>query len=329
MITTHCPRCGAMMQQRYVEGRNREVCTACSYIFYRNPVPAVGTVVAFDGRVVLVRRKFDPQAGCWCLPAGYIELSESSEDAAVRECAEETGLQVKIETLLGVYSFGSGVYSGLIVIYAATAVGGRLQAGDDAAEAGVFALDNLPSPLAFHTHLQALEDWQKQTYHARLAAEQSTQARLYSADGLVVRVAHPTDAQALLRLLPLLSPGHQGHGSDQALMTMARLHNRLRDTTQPILVAEVDGAVAGFASVSFCQALTGWRAVIDDLAVDSAYRRRGLGHALVEGAVCLAQSYNCHSLHLNIDVEASPAAARSFSLACGFHPGNVATLRFR
>src|SRR5689334_17713361 len=122
----YCPRCGAALERRFAEGREREVCPACGFVFYRNPVPAVGVVVALDEQVVLTRRRYEPRAGYWALPAGYMELGETAEEAAIRECHEETGLLVQIDHLIGVYSFGEGEGSGLVIIYAATAVGGTL-----------------------------------------------------------------------------------------------------------------------------------------------------------------------------------------------------------
>ena len=107
-VPTYCPRCGAALERRFAEGREREVCPACGFVFYRNPIPAVGVVVELDGRVVLVRRRYEPRAGFWALPAGFMELGESAEEAAIRECHEETGLLVQIDHLLGVYSFGFG-----------------------------------------------------------------------------------------------------------------------------------------------------------------------------------------------------------------------------
>ncbi len=319
MTAIYCPRCGNLMEQRYIEGRNREVCSACGHIFYRNPIPAVGVVVSLDNDVVLVRRKYEPRAGCWGLPAGYMELGESAEEAAVRECYEETGLLVQINHLLGVYSYGAGDFSGLVIIYAATAAGGTLQAGDDAIEVGAFALDALPSPMAFRTHLQAIERWRQQE---RLAVGQ-TDALTRPEAGVLVRRAHREDEQRVLDLMPLLPQG-AGYGEDQLLAAAALFHDRLNDPDRPLLIAEVDGAVAGFAALAFRQTLTGWRATIDDLAVDPVYRRRGLGQALVEAALRLAQARHCPMLH--IDTTQASAEARAFYRACGFAEGGVATL---
>lgn len=322
MMTIYCPRCGNAMEQRYIEGRTREVCPACSHIFYRNPVPAVGVVVALETGVVLVRRKFEPRAGYWGLPAGYMELGESAEEAACRECHEETGLLIQIDHLLGVYSYGAGNFSGLVIIYAATAVGGLLHAGDDATEVGVFRLDALPSPMAFRTHLQAIERWRQQE---RLAIGQ-TDALIRAGPGVMVRRAHREDDEQVLQLL-MLAPQDECYGEDQALAAEALFHDRLHHPDQPILVVEVEGVVVGFVALTFRQTLTGWRASIDDLTVDPGYRRRGLGLALVDAAVRLALARNCRALH--IDIVHNSSVARAFAIACGFAEGRVATLPIR
>lgn len=319
MIKIHCPRCGATMQQREVDGRIRAVCMACDHICYQNPVPAVGVVVALDERIVLVRRKFEPQAHSWCLPAGYMELDETAEEAAVRECAEETGLLVQVDMLLGVYSFGSGTMSGLVIMYTATAIGGQLQAGDDAAEVGVFAVDQLPAPMAFRTHLQAIEDWRRRVCPAHGAAVVPVQTE----QDMVVRPARNGDEHQVLALLSLL-PAGKPRTTDQALVAMALFHNHIRDPDNPILVAEVDKVVVGFVTLSFSHSLTGRRAAIDDLVVDSVYRRRGVGQALVRAAVHLAQTRRCQMLHMH--VLSGTGDLQSFYRACGFTADSVATL---
>lgn len=309
------------MQQRYIEGRLREVCAACNFILYRNPIPAVGVVVELDGGIVLVKRKFEPRANHWGLPAGYLELSESTEDAAIRECREETSLEIQIDTLLGVYSFGTGVYSGLIIIYAAHPVGGTLQAADDAADAQVFDPACLPSPLAFSTHVQAIEDWQRWNRDEALPVVTTP---LHTEEGVIIRQASLQDAVHVLALLPLLTHGLLDE-QDQMVMTTALFRRRVCDPDSPILVAEIDGTVVGFATVTIRRSLTGWRAVVDDLVVDPAYRRRHVGQTLVQSAVQLAQSRNCEILHLDASY-VQQEERDAFYQACGFAAGNVASL---
>ncbi len=107
-------------------------------------------VIVHDGGVVLVRRGREPYKGFWAIPGGFVEYGESVEEAAVREAKEETGLDVHLLKLVGVYSDPSRDPRGHTVSVAFLAVGrGNLKAGDDAGDVGVFDIDDLPSKLAF------------------------------------------------------------------------------------------------------------------------------------------------------------------------------------
>jgi 8-oxo-dGTP diphosphatase len=302
------------MERRFTEGRDREVCPACGFIFYRNPVPAVGVVVALEGQIVLVRRRYEPRAGYWALPAGYMELGESAEEAAIRECHEETGLLVQIDHLLGVYSFGFGEGSGLVIMYAATAAGGILQASDDATEVGTFPLDALPAPFAFRTHLQALDHWRRER---RLAAAPFMQP---PGQNTLVRYASHVDALAALELLL----GGTYEDSERWLVADALFQDRLHAPDTPILVAERDGAIAGVGILSLHQTLSGWYATLDALVVASAQRRRGIGAALIEAAVQLARGRGCAALHV---VAPQDDQVRAFLEASGFATGETYALR--
>jgi len=315
MAASYCPRCGGQLERRFTEGRDRDVCSACGFVFYRNPVPAVGVVVAQDGDVVMIRRKYPPRAGYWALPAGYMELGESAEEAAIRECHEETGLLVQIDHLLGVYSFGEGEESGLVIIYAATALGGQLRAEDDAIEAGAFPLDALPSPMAFRTHLQALDRWRRE---GRLATGTLT-ALTNDAQTIIIRHATQSDALTALELLL----GEPYTGAEQQLAVDALFHDRLHDLDRPTLIAELAGVAVGVALLTFHQTLRGWYATLDDLIVAPAYRRRGFGAALAQAAARLARARGCSALH------AAPSsldqAAQGYLTAAGFVAGQVLT----
>jgi ADP-ribose pyrophosphatase YjhB (NUDIX family)/GNAT superfamily N-acetyltransferase len=295
------------MERRIVDDREREVCPACNFIFYRNPVPAVGVVVALDGKVVMVRRRYEPRAGCWALPAGFMELGESAEEAAIRECHEETGLLVRVDHLLGVYSFGEGQSTGLLIIYAATATGGELIAADDATEAGMFAPEALPSPMAFRSHLQAIERWRRET--ASIAVHQFASPLAHSFN---IRYANPADTLTALDLLL----GGQPPNEDRYVAAEALFHDRLRDPDRPILIAERAGAIEGVALLSLHQALRGWHATLDDLAVAAVLRRQGVGRALVDASAELARARGCLILQVAFPVE--DADARAFLTACGF-----------
>src|SRR5437667_34281 len=102
-----CPHCGHALERREVEDqRVRPVCPACNHIVYLNPLLAVGVIAErADGRVALVRRGEEPGRGLWGLPAGFMEIDESTEEAARRECLEETGLEIELGELWGVWSY--------------------------------------------------------------------------------------------------------------------------------------------------------------------------------------------------------------------------------
>jgi len=152
-----CPRCRAAMELRPVGGLSRPACPQCGFVQFRNPAPGAGVILRRAERVCLVQRRFRPKQGQWTLPTGFVEWDEDVQDTAVRECREETGLEVRLTRLFAVHS---GILPPdrpvLVVFYEAEEVGGELQAGDDAAAAGFFALDEMPGPIAFAAHRKVL-----------------------------------------------------------------------------------------------------------------------------------------------------------------------------
>lgn len=121
-------------------------------------MPAAGVILARAREVLLVKRRFDPRAGAWCLPAGFMEAGETPERTARRETFEETGLRVRLGPLFGVYAgFDDPRVRAVLVLYEATVAGGRLTPGDDAIEARWWPLARLPRAVAFESHRRALE----------------------------------------------------------------------------------------------------------------------------------------------------------------------------
>lgn len=124
---------------------------------YDYPRPAVTVDVAIvtrqaKPRVLLIRRKNDPFAGCWALPGGFVDMDEPLEDAARRELLEETGVQAK--ELVQLHTFGDPGRDPrgrtISVVYLALVDADQLEprADDDAAEVGWFSLPK-PPKLAF------------------------------------------------------------------------------------------------------------------------------------------------------------------------------------
>ena len=157
----YCPRCSHALEDREAFGRMRRVCPACGLVVFRDQKVAAGVLVSRAGQVLLVRRRWDPACGSWSLPAGFVEFDEDPAEAAVRECEEETGLQVEVTGLLDVIA-GREHERGanIVIIYCARPVAGQLCPGDDVDAAAFFAPEDLPT-LAFRATERALERWRQ------------------------------------------------------------------------------------------------------------------------------------------------------------------------
>ncbi|HWC86286.1 MAG TPA: NUDIX domain-containing protein [Solirubrobacteraceae bacterium] len=149
-----CPRCG---QPAEVAFPRSLACGHCGYAAYFNPKPVAAAIPVDDeGRVILLRRGFDPGQGRWTFPGGFVDLGESVEDAAVRETDEELGIAIELGRLVGVYSRPDERV--VLIVFLARALG-RAQTTPEATEVRPFAAAELPwDELAFWSTEQALRD---------------------------------------------------------------------------------------------------------------------------------------------------------------------------
>jgi 8-oxo-dGTP diphosphatase len=156
-----CPCCGGTLERRRLKPSEpeRPVCTRCGFIFYLDPKVAVGTIIKTAGdKLVLVKRAIEPGYGRWVFPGGYVDRGEPLQAAAVREAREECGLDVRLEGLVNIYSYPGR--TPVIVVYAATVVGGTLAPDDECLETAEFDVAAIPwNDLAFRSTHDALHDY--------------------------------------------------------------------------------------------------------------------------------------------------------------------------
>lgn len=153
----HCRACGAPV--KYIipadDNRQRAVCEACATIHYENPLNVVGTLPVWQDQVLLCRRAIEPRHGLWTLPAGFMELGESSAQGALRETQEEAGAHVELQ---GLFSLLNVVRVGQVhLFYRARMLDPHLDPGPETLEARLFREDEIPwDDIAFRTVRETL-----------------------------------------------------------------------------------------------------------------------------------------------------------------------------
>jgi 8-oxo-dGTP diphosphatase len=156
-----CPCCGGTLERRLLKSTDPErlVCVACGFVFYLDPKIAVGTIIRTESQeIVLVRRAIDPGYGRWVFPGGYVDRGEPLTVAALREAKEECGLDVRLDGLVNIYSYPGR--APVIVVYAATALGGTLHVDEEGLEITVFEPSAIPwDELAFRSTAEGLRDY--------------------------------------------------------------------------------------------------------------------------------------------------------------------------
>jgi NAD+ diphosphatase len=153
----YCPRDGS----RLTAGNDgRPACSQCGFIDYQNPKPCVAIIIVdATGQVLLGRRRFEPRRGMWDIPGGFIDRDESAEEAVVRECREETSLEIAQMEYLGSVSdaYDDRGTRTLNLVFLVRQVIGKECPADDVAELRWFAASEIPAELAFPHQSHALQ----------------------------------------------------------------------------------------------------------------------------------------------------------------------------
>ena len=136
----------------------REVCATCGFIHYVNPKIVTGSIVRHEGRILLCRRAIAPRIGYWTLPAGFMEVGETAEQAASREAREEANAAIAIDRLLAVYTIPR--IAQVQIMYLATLLQPDISPGVESLEVKLSSWDEIPwSELAFPSVHWALDQY--------------------------------------------------------------------------------------------------------------------------------------------------------------------------
>jgi ADP-ribose pyrophosphatase YjhB (NUDIX family) len=153
----HCRVCGTAVDHIVPadDNRTRAVCPACGEVHYENPLNVVGTVPVWGDQVLLCRRNIEPRYGLWTLPAGFMELGETTAQGAARETDEEAGAEFDMGALFTVLNV---VRVGQVhLFYLATLRSPNFAPGPETIEARLFREHELPwDELAFRTVRETL-----------------------------------------------------------------------------------------------------------------------------------------------------------------------------
>lgn len=152
-----CPTCGNTVHSVIPPGDSRErlVCTHCGEVHYQNPRNIVGTVPVWDGKVLLCRRAINPRYGFWTLPAGFMELDETTTQGAARETLEEAGARVEIQGLFSLLNVPRARQ--VHIFYRARLLDLDFAAGEESLEVQLFDEASIPwSEIAFASVEQTL-----------------------------------------------------------------------------------------------------------------------------------------------------------------------------
>jgi ADP-ribose pyrophosphatase YjhB (NUDIX family) len=136
----------------------RDVCTTCGFINYVNPKIVTGSIVRHNGKLLLCRRAIEPRTGFWTLPAGFMELGETAEQAAMREAREEANAEIVIDRLLAVYTIPR--IAQVQIMYLAHLDGDAFSPGPESLDVKLASWDEIPwGELAFPSVRWALEQY--------------------------------------------------------------------------------------------------------------------------------------------------------------------------
>jgi len=155
----YCSSCGQTISRQVPDGDTYErwVCDSCEKIHYQNPLVVVGCVPEKDGKILLCKRAIEPRHGYWTVPAGFMELGESTAQGAARETLEEACAEVELGHLFAVVDV---IDAGQVHLFYTAKLLGDFSPGTESLEVAMFGEDQIPwDNIAFHSGHYALKKY--------------------------------------------------------------------------------------------------------------------------------------------------------------------------
>jgi len=163
-----CTQCGSPVIKRIPENDTHEryVCTHCRHTHYQNPKIITGCLVYQENRVMLCKRAIEPRFGLWTIPAGFMENSENTKTAAVRETHEESGASIKFGELF--FFANLPRVNHVYILYLAELLHTQFNPGSESSEIKLYTENQLPwDNLAFYSAKVAIECFYKDLKHGK------------------------------------------------------------------------------------------------------------------------------------------------------------------
>lgn len=152
-----CPCCGADGLSHNLppgDTHARLNCSACGYIHYQNPKIIAGCIIEQDGKYLLCQRAIPPRPGTWTLPAGFMEQGETTEQAALREVWEESGVRAEILSPYSIFSVPT--ISEVYIIFRATALEVTGHFGPETLACHFFSPEDIPWQHIYYPAIQQI-----------------------------------------------------------------------------------------------------------------------------------------------------------------------------
>ena len=161
-VFKYCPVCATPLIEKNINHISRPFCPTCGLTLFLDPKLVVVVVVRHADKLLLGKRNMEPGKGLWSFFGGYVDRGEKVEEAATREVKEETGLDVQLDGLIGIYSEQGNPH--VLIVYQASIINYQVSSlavqPEEISELAFFALEELPD-LAFSVDQHILSDWKK------------------------------------------------------------------------------------------------------------------------------------------------------------------------